>query len=260
MHYIAEILLTDAQATIDRSSHQRSIEHRGLRGNLREDILLGFMEHRLPHFILLGKGTIIDSQDQDRHEGEDDVILYDREITPPIRMYSGSTNGVYHFNGVLGRIEVKSSLEARDYIQFIERCQTVMQFRVDVRKELTGGIDGAYHYLLGYDSRAQKKPEIERFYEACENIGANPVSGIATVICVLGKGVYRLWKDGDRKFWQKARADDSPARQLVRFVSMVSEISLRLHIVRVGRKIEDSLEISIGNYLWNPHWEEVTLP
>ena len=121
MHYIAETMLADAQATIAQSSIQQSIEHKGLRGYLREDILLTFMEHRLPHFVMLGKGTIIDSQDRNRHEGEDDVILYDREITPPIRMYSGITNGVYHFNGVLGRIEVKSSLEACDYIQFIQR-------------------------------------------------------------------------------------------------------------------------------------------
>ena len=257
MHYIAETFLVDAQAAIDRSSLQRSIGHSGLRGALREEILLAFMEHRIPYFILLGKGTIIDSQDRHRHEGEDDVILYDREITPPIKMYSGSTNGVYHFNGVLGRIEVKSSLEASDYTQFVQRSQALTQFRVDVRREPARRIDAAYNYLLGYDSVARSKSEIERFYEACARDQIDPLSGIATVLCVLGKGIYRLQSDNDRRFWQVARADDSAARQLVRFVSMVSEMSLRLHIVRVGRKIEDSLEISIGNYLWDPKWQGI---
>jgi len=256
MHYIAETLLADAEAAISRSSLQRAIGHSGLRGTLREEILLAFMEHRIPFFILLGKGTIIDSQDSHRYAGEDDVILYDREITPPIKMYSGSTNGVYHFNGVLGRIEVKSSLEASDYTQFIQRSHAVMQFRVDVRREPTEKLDGAYHYLFGYDSVARSKPEIERFYEACEKDRIDPLSGIATLLCVLGKGIYRLYGDSGRRFWQVARADDSPARQLVRFVSMVSEMSLRMHIIRTGRKVEDSLEISVGNYLWDPQWEE----
>jgi hypothetical protein len=131
---------------------------------------------------------------------------------------------------------------------------------VDVRREPTGGIDAAYNYLLAYDSRARNKPEIDRFYEACKNIGADPLSGIANVICVLGKGIYRLFGDDKRRFWQEAKADNSPAHQLVRFVSMVSEMTLRLHINRVGRKVENSLEISIGNYLWEPRWEEATLP
>ncbi len=257
MHYIAETLLADAQAAIDRSSLQKSIGHSGLRGTLREDILLAFMKDRLPHFILFGKGTIIDSQDRHRHEGEDDVILYDREITPPIKMCHDSTNGIYHFNGVLGRIEVKSCLEASDYTQFVRRSRAVTQFRVDVRQELTGRIDGAYNYLFGYDSASRSKSEIRRFSEASAKEQIDPLSGIASVLCVLGKGIYRLQGDNSCIFWQVARADDSPARQLVRFMSMVSEMSLRLHVLRVGRRIEDSLEISMGNYLWDPKWEAI---
>jgi len=256
MHYIAETLLSDARATIERSSIQSAIEHKNLRGTLREEILLGFMDSRLPYFLQPGKGTIIDSQDLERLEGEDDIILYDREITPPIKMYSKSTNGIFHFNGVLGRIEVKSSLEASDYLQFVERSQIVAKFKVDVRTP-TNKIDGAYNFLFGYDSRAHTKSEIMRFYEACEKSRVDPVSGVVSLICVLGKGIYRLFNDQNRKFWQMAEADDAPDRQLVRFVSIVSEMCLRLHIARIGRRVEDSLEISIGNYLWEPQWEEV---
>ena len=139
------------------------MDHKSLRSTLREEILLGFMESRLPHFLLPGKGTIIDSTERNRHEGEDDVILYDREITPPIKMYSHSTNGVYHFNGVLGRIEVKSSLEARDYLQFVKRSEAIRQFKASVRADHIR-LDAGYNYLFGYDSRAKKKHEIRRFY------------------------------------------------------------------------------------------------
>jgi hypothetical protein len=257
MHYIAETLLIDAKAAIERSKLQQKIGHPGLRGVLREEILLAFMEFRVPHFVLLGKGTIIDSQDRHRHEGEDDVILYDKEITPPIKMYSGSTNGVYHFNGVLGRVEVKSSLEAKDYTQFVQRSHALTQFKVDVRHELVQSIDVAYNYLFAFDSIARSKCEIQRFYEACEKNQIDPLSGVASVLCILGKAIYRLHGDSTRRFWQVARADDSSAHQLVRFASMVSEMSLRQHIIRTARKIEDSLEISVGNYLWDPQWEDV---
>ncbi len=258
MHYIAKTLLADAEAAINKSFIQNKINHKNLRGTLREDILLAFMETRRPYFLEPGKGTIIDTRDQEQYEGEDDVILYDKEITPAIKICSRGTNGVYHYNGVLGRIEVKSSLEAEDYLQFVKRSQAVAQFRVDVRSE-PKGIEGAYNYLFGYDSRAKDKHEIMRFYEACQKSGMDPVSGKVSIICVLGKGIYRLHHDGRRGFWQCARADETKAQQLVRFVAMVSEMSLQLHIKRIGRIVKDSLEISIGNFLWEPNWEEVIL-
>ncbi len=258
MHYIAKTLLADAEAAINKSFIQNKIKHKNLRGTLREDILLAFMATRLPYFLEPGKGTIIDTRDQEQHEGADDVILYDREITPAIKMYFGGTNGVYHYNGVLGRIEVKSSLEAEDYLQFVKRSQAVAQFKVDVRSQ-PKGIEGAHNYLFGYDSRARDKNEIMRFYEACQRSGMDPVSGKVSIICVLGKGIYRPHNDGIRRFWQVARAEETNAQQLVRFVAMVSEMSLRQHINRIGRMVEDSLEISIGNFLWEPNWEEVIL-
>lgn len=258
LHYVAESLLADARSTIERSSIQQAVGHKGLRGTLREEILLAFMDGRLPHFVLLGKGAIIDSNAATQFNGEDDVIVFDKHMTTPIKMYSGSTNGIYHFNGVLSRIEVKSSLEASDYDQFVTRSRDIMKFRVDVR-QLGKNYEGAYNFLFGYDTIAKSKPEIARFYEACDKVGEDALSGVGTVLCILGKGIYRLFGENGRRYWQLSKADDSPERQLVRCAAMVSEMSLRMHVIRSGRAIEDSLEIAIANYLWNPHWEEVIL-
>ena len=178
MHYIAETLLADAHAIIEKSQIQRKIEHKNLRGTLREEILIEYMHSRLSYFALLGKGTIIDSNDANRLDGEDDIIIYDKEITPPIKMYSKSTNGIFHYNGVLARIEVKSSLEEKDYTQFINRSKNLTKFKVDFRKPRM--IEGAYNHLFAYDSRANQKPEFERFIEACKKCGLDPLSGIVS--------------------------------------------------------------------------------
>ena len=257
MNYIENTLIADAKAAIDKSKYQDLVDHKLLRGCLREDILLSVMTPWLPYFLGAGKGTIFHTPDDSILSGEDDILLYDKTICPPVKMYSESTNGIFHYNGVLARIEVKSSLGVSDLKQFIERSQKIMNFKVDVRKP---GLNfkGAYNLLFGYDSRALKKSEIKRLNEASKSCGFDPLSGGITAMCILGKGVFRLWEIDGERFWQIASADDTVEKQLARFTAMITELCLQSHIERSGRSPEDSLEISVTNHIWDPVWDITT--
>ena len=259
MNYVEKMLVNDCKAAIDRSDSQAEIDHKGLRGTLRENVLSGVLRPWLPPYVSLGKGTIIDSQSPHSLEGEDDIIICDEQICPPLKIDHETNNGIYHYNGVVGRIEVKSSLEKGDIRQFVERSQSIARFRVDVRR-LGRRKDGAYNYLLAYDSRATEKDEITRLFEVCGEKGVDPCSGLVSVFCVVGKGIYRLGRGrSGRPVWMKSAESTGP-EQLARFVAMVGEMTLRAHVARQGRDIDDTLEISLGSLLKDPCWSEVPGP
>lgn len=252
MNYVHRAIINDARDAITRSASQSSIDHKALRGVLREEILTRILRPWMPPYIFLGKGTIVQTSNADHLEGEDDIIICDEHVCPPLRADSETRTGIYHYNGVLGRIEVKSRLEKSDIRQFVERSHAITGFRIDVRSEAIGPIEGAYNYLLAYHSKAKDKDELARFREVCLEKHIDPESGFVSLYCVLGKGIYKFGHENQR-VWVKS-SESSEEEQLARFVAIAAEMSVRAHIVRQGRSIEKSLETSLANFLPNPNW------
>lgn len=253
MNYVHRALINDARDAMSRSASQSSIDHKPLRGVLREEILTRILRPWMPPYIFLGKGTIVHTSNADRLlEGEDDIIICDEHVCPPLRVDSETRTGIYHYNGVLGRIEVKSRLEKCDIRQFVERSRTITRFKFDVRSDEIGPIEGAYNYLLAYDSKAKEKDEFLRFREVCQEKDIDPDCGFVSLYCVLGKGIYKFGHKNHR-VWVKS-GESSAEEQLARFVAIVAEMSVRAHIVRQGRSIEKSLETSLANFLPDPNW------
>lgn len=54
---------------------------------------------------------------------QDDVILFDQFLAPSVLASSGSTHGVYLFDNVLCRVEVKSSLAKADLATFVKKSK-----------------------------------------------------------------------------------------------------------------------------------------
>jgi hypothetical protein len=106
-----EIVLERVRAAIGAARAVRGLSHQGLKGQIREVLVRELFQPILPPTIGIGRGCIISSFDEEK-SGEQDVILFDRRILPPI-LYDASL-GIFPIESVLFVIEVKSTLTAAE--------------------------------------------------------------------------------------------------------------------------------------------------
>jgi hypothetical protein len=92
------------------SFNEEKVQHSGLRGRFRELLIDNILSPWLPPYVACGTGTIIASKNIRRESTQDDIILFDKSLTPPILASQSSAEGIFLYNSVLARIEVKSTV------------------------------------------------------------------------------------------------------------------------------------------------------
>ena len=101
-----ELMLARAAAAIKHGEAVASIKHPATKGQLREILVRELFRPLLPADIGVGTGHIIDTQN--RTSTQQDVILFDRRVLPPVTVESEV--GLFPVESVLYTIEVKSKL------------------------------------------------------------------------------------------------------------------------------------------------------
>ncbi len=95
---------------LERAKALKGLNHKLLKGELRELLVSDFLSHFLSHSFEIGSGIVVNQQgDQSR---QTDVIIYDATILPPF--IKAQHLGVYPAECVLATIEVKSFLSTTD--------------------------------------------------------------------------------------------------------------------------------------------------
>ena len=103
--YLINRVLAAAEHTLRRAQLESSVQHLGLRGRFRELLVAELLQPWLPPYVACGSGMIIDVNNKKRQSTQDDIILFDRSLTPPIlATESLSLEGVFLYNSVLARI------------------------------------------------------------------------------------------------------------------------------------------------------------
>jgi hypothetical protein len=110
--YIYNRVRADAKRVRELAEVEGRIPHNGVKGRMRELLVDGLIAPWLPDSCAIGTGTIIDTSGVSRPHNQDDVIIYDRDIMPSVLAASSAKDGVFPFESVLMRIEVKSHLDA----------------------------------------------------------------------------------------------------------------------------------------------------
>jgi hypothetical protein len=108
--YILNRLRSDAAHIINLAEHESKLQHSGLKGRFRELLIDNILTPWLPPYISCGTGMIIAAENKLRQSTQDDIIIYDQSLVPPILASVRAPEGVFLFNSVLARIEVKSTL------------------------------------------------------------------------------------------------------------------------------------------------------
>jgi hypothetical protein len=108
--YIRERLRSDAAHLVSRAEVEQHIVHRGLRGRFRELLVDSLLAPWLPPYAACGTGVIVDGSDRARESSQEDIVVYDSSLLPPVYAQASAPEGVFPYDGVLARVEVKSRL------------------------------------------------------------------------------------------------------------------------------------------------------
>jgi len=96
-----DLVQSRAAAVIGAANALSQLGHSGLKGKMREIVIRDLLRPLLPIDVGLGTGIIITADN--RQSSEQDVVLFDRRILPPILLEQ--SNGVFPIESVLFSIE-----------------------------------------------------------------------------------------------------------------------------------------------------------
>ena len=260
--YILNRLRCDAGHVLELASHEGEIQHQGMKGRFRELLIDNLLAPWLPPYVACGTGMIIASENKTRKATQDDVILYDRSLAPPVMASTSAPEGVFLYNSVLARVEVKSKLTKKGVRSFVESSREIAALDFSVGSDFEAKLSGAFNLLFAFGSTitSKKDPnrELKRLVSVLEEKDIPATDGTVSILCVAGSGFWKIGfrADGNR-VWQRLRSND-PRDPLVWFVGCTSNSCFQQHACRQGRDPGRGLEGGIGIYLDHP-FEEVDI-
>jgi len=238
--------------------NEEKIQHTGLRGRLRELLIDNILTPWLPPYVLSGTGTIIEAENLKRESTQDDIILFDKTLAPPILGSSNTKEGIFLFNSVLARVEVKSTVTRGFMKDFCSTSLELSKLKFAVGNDFSANYFGAFNLFFAFKSDADLENkndnfELKRLVEVMKELGIDPLSGIVSMICIIGKGFWKIGlKPNEKtKTWQRLNSNEA-VDQITWFVGCVSNSCFNAHIQRQGRDASNSLESGIGMYLDHP--------
>jgi len=204
------LILARAVAAIGAAQAISGVRHRGLKGQLREIVIRDLFRPLLPADIGVGTGEIISSDNQP--SAEQDVVLFDRRIVPPILLEE--TKGIFPTESVLFTIEIKSRLttsELKKAHYNARKLQTMPYLSGEIDemgKPVPGPVRGLVSTLLAFDSDLAfgKTSEIVR-YDRIRGEDPAPLRAL----CVVGRGCWIRSHDEQWIAW----AQDEPAEEII---------------------------------------------
>ena len=258
--YILSRLRSDATHVIALAEHESRLQHLGLKGRFRELLIDNILTPWLPPYVSCGTGMIIAAENKRRDSTQDDIIIYDKSLAPPVLASNSAPEGVFLLNSVLARVEVKSTLRRKDAKDFVKSSLEIADMKFSVRPNCVSALESPFNLLFAFasDAKGGDDPdfEVKRLHEVMAECGVDPGWGIVSMLCVPGKGFWKLGiGDGGKRVWQRMNPT-SASDHLVWFVGCVSNSCFSSHARRQGRDPDIGLEGGIGEWLTHP-FEEV---
>ena len=249
-------LKASAAGVIAKSKAINSHKHNGLKGTFREVLISDLLQPWLPPTCGAGTGAIIcGHSNTGRDKGQDDIIIYDRSLMPPILANSQGTFGFFLYNSVLMRIEVKTTIDAKGIDDFIKSSIELsnLGFTFIPNSELGNKTHTApFNVLIALDTNlnrsSNKFAEIDRFNKRALNIQGYQL-GHVSALCVLGSGFFMLTPNqNSTSVWKRSSYNDD-AGQLAQCIGYVSNSAVDTHVKRQGRDIHATFEQGLGLFM-----------
>lgn len=260
-NYIRERLQYDAARLVAQASVVGKAQHLGLRGRFRELLVQELLSPWLPPYARCGSGMIIDCQNRQREHTQEDIVIFDESLVPPILVGSQEHEGVFPFDGVLARIEVKSTLNATELRKAIAAAAEIRDMR------FATGIEGRIWphpitMLFAFDSDlilgGAPDAEYQRLMKLTSELGysyagsCSDVPSPISVLCVVGRGAW-AWAARQQESPHKWMMADMtlPHNEILFCLGLLSNSCYVLHAQRHGHDPDLAVAGGIGRYFIN---------
>jgi hypothetical protein len=171
--------------SIDYQEVTSHIEHMGMRGSSRENMLREYIGQLLPQKFAVGNGIIVDVNGI--QSKQQDFFVYDAFNSPVFLRIESSC--VIPVESVYATVEVKSTLTKETLKQSIENIRSVKQLKIAVLKN-SPFIPPSYNFILGtvfaYTSDSAIETVAQNVSEICKDI---PKDEQPSIICIFDKGL-----------------------------------------------------------------------
>lgn len=247
--YVLNRLREDCRHTVTGAAIDGDIGHPGVKGRFRELLLNNLFAPWLPAAVGCGTGVVVDHEQRVMQAAQDDIILFDSLLAPSVLASSNSSHGVYLFDNVLCRVEVKSVLTKNDFVSFAHKSKAISELKVTAPLYPAPEVFGAFNMLVAFDSEVARGQELAYLQHALEQEGLDPVGGVVSSMCIAKRGFWLLASHDDgTRGWKQLRInqEDDP---LAYFVGVLSNSCFNQRATRLGIK---PLGGGIGNYLDHP--------
>jgi hypothetical protein len=217
-----DFYLARIQAAIGAAKASTGISHRGMKGEIREILVKDLLRPLLPSDLGVGTGQIISALGET--SSQQDIVLYDRRILPPLIFEERM--GLFPIESVLFAIEIKSTLTAAELDKSNKAAEALLKFQLQSGRFDTADQPMAHplrrpvYAVFAFDSDLvpSGKTELERYRELCgSDVTLTRVDGPPVrLVCVVGRGCW-TWMRQDWGSWQSTY----PLQEVVRFIAIV---------------------------------------
>ena len=182
---------------IDFDGVTRQIEHNGVKGSAREDLLKDYLRNLLPNKYSISSGIIIDfNQNQSKQQ---DFIIHDAFNCPSF--FKTDSNTILPIESVYATIEIKSTLNYDTLKQSVENIESVRKLhKLPNRNIISNDYNEQYPlgFVFAYSSDYSLEQIQKKLFELNKSVdGRHQIS----IVCVLDKGlIFNVYKDNLTNF------------------------------------------------------------
>lgn len=224
--YIRERMRADAGHVVARAKGEESLVHKGLRGRFRELLVDTLLTPWLPAPAACGTGMIVDVHDRVREATQEDIVVFDRSLVPPVLAHASALEGVFPVDGVLARVEVKSTLTREEVRKSVLAAKEIYEMQYADGPASVLPISAIFAFSS--DLKGNPVDELSRLLGVAEEHGLHyrlpckDVPGPISAICVAGRGAWSFAGTGKKDArWIQAKTD-KPHEEILHFVGTIS--------------------------------------
>lgn len=239
---ITQILITKIRSALEEADSLNPLDHTGTKGRMREALISRILTSLVPPTWSVETGIVCSSDGDalNTQSGQEDIIIYDRSILPPI--FEEAEQRIIPIESVLAIVEVKSQVAAEDIEQAISHSLALKNLNntwgTNGLKGFKKGFEYPTYNIFGLSSTltGKDKTEWERIIEKHSSLSVN--KPVINSICVKGGYSHAhnfLYPNEFNDFFESNPADSHPddvALSVLQWLTYIIDQAKRIHSVR----------------------------
>lgn len=183
---------------------------------------------------------IVDVEDRARQSTQEDIVVFDRSLVPPVLAHSTALEGVFPLDGVLARVEVKSHLTRTELRGAVEAAAETYSMKFSGGENRASSLPISTIFAFSSDLTGPADGEVERLLSVVDELGlhysgaCHEVPGPIGALCVVGRGCWGYGGPTDGPgSWYQAKLIE-PHDEILHFVGTMSNSCFSVHRDRAG--------------------------